>query len=545
MRLREGKTACRRVGFIGSQVLNDLDVLTMAANAQTVMAGALPPQSALSQSPSEPAARATLDGRQVSSPLAQFDQYMANVKKTPVMPTDMLIARAREAYRAKYNILQTLSHFPPCAQSIVEQFEHYEQSGFKLSGFIESYGDQSLAAKDALLELNTLHGKGKVEDALGEEDARRRGLKTLSEHCRAFRHAIDNGDAPARAKLKKRISHSFLYFGFRTSEFERLCKIFEDISFEMQRFADLFVAMATKREHLHVLDRLTDHDVQALTKTVPVENRHRFYIEATRLRRRLDDIGLSMRECISLRADYDFCKAEMNRINNRIVESNLLLAARQAIRQNPHDDRLFDACQDANEGLIIAVSRFSYWKGYKFATYACRWIDQRLQRNRQQTVNSDFPVPISIVMRGTKINRVRHKHGEHIGNRPLTAAQVAREVGCTREQVDEVAVAYNAVTNSEEVVAALPCDQTSASSLVEDDERRRIVAEALHLLDDTRREVCRLRWGLGDGMPRSLNEVGAVLGLSIERVRNIETEVLRKLARCSLVGRMRELVFEE
>jgi RNA polymerase sigma factor (sigma-70 family) len=110
--------------------------------------------------------------------------------------------------------------------------------------------------------------------------------------------------------------------------------------------------------------------------------------------------------------------------------------------------------------------------------------------------------------------------------------------------VDEVAVAFNALTNAEEVAMAVPCEVTSASSLAEESEIQSVVREALDMLPDTKREVCRLRWGIGDIEPMSLHEIGRVLGLSTERVRNIETEGKQFLARCSLAGRMRELLVE-
>jgi len=517
----------------------------MAVQAEVVSAEALPHENA--QHTASLAAN-NLTGvdafrRPVFNPRDQFDRYMADVKRTELMSPSTLIMVARQSYQARYEIYKTLSQFPPCADAVVEQFECYEREGFQLSGFIDSYGDQSVEAKDALAMLNERLGQGKVENSLEEEESRRRGLEMLRAHWQLYKDADPAMRANRNSMVRKRLSHTFLYFGFRYAEFERLCRIFEDVTFEVQRFADLFVALVPDTAFLHILDRFTDDDVQAIMHKINGPDQQRFYRDASRLRQRLQDIGLSIRECIELRSDYEYHKKEIDRLNNSIVEANLLLSASRAIRQRPHDDRLFDTCQEANEGLITAVNRFSYWKGYKFATYACRWIDQRLQRNRQHTVNSDFPVPISIVNRGFKINQVREKHGESAGARPLTAAQVAKRVGCSREQVDEVTVAFNALSHSEELAMAIPCEQTSASSLAELSEVQTIVRKALELLPDKKkREVCRLRWGIGDFEPLSLSEVGKVMGLSTERVRNIESECMKALSRCTLSGQMRELI---
>lgn len=515
----------------------------MAAQAELSLDAAAPLPPSTTPELGIPKAANDNHGRQpVFSPKDQFNRYMADVKRTALMSPEKLTQVARESYKCRYGILKTLSQFPPCAEALVDQFREYDAMGFKLNGFVDSYGDQSVAAKDALAMLNKDLGKGKVEDSLSEEDSRRRGLEMLRAHWQAFKHADASVRQSATSPVRKRLSHTFLYFGLRHEEFTRLCNIFEETTFEIQRFADLFVSLATQSAHLHILDHFTDEDVQAITRVVPEQDRRRFFADATRLRQRLQDTGLSIRECIVLRSDYDHHKREMERLNNEIVEANLLLAARQAIRQRPHDDRLFDACQEANMGLLKAVNLFSYWKGYKFATYACQWINQRLQLNKQATVNSDFPVPVSIVNRGVKIHKAREQHGEHLGNRPLTAAQVAQEIGCTPSQVDEVAVAFSAVTNAEEVAVAVPCESTSASSLAEESEVQVIVREALSTLPEKKREICRLRWGIGTKEPLSLAEIGKVFQLSTERVRDIECEGLRFLSRCSYASRMRELL---
>lgn len=477
----------------------------------------------------------------VFSPRDQFDRYMTEVKRTPIMSHQTLTEVARASYKARYEMLKILSEFPPCAEAVVEQFGHYSAMGFKYNGFLDSYGDQSVTAKDALAALNGELGQGKVEDTLAEEEALRRGLELLKGYWQAFRDADPRHRQSTGSLIRKRLSNSFLYCGFHHEEFARLCKIFEDNTFEVQRFADLFMSLATERRHMHILDRFTEEDLHAITANVPEENRRRFFIEASQLKHRLDSIGLSMRECLALRADYDDHKAERDRLNNSIVEANLLFAARQAINQRPHDDRLFDACQEANEGLIKAVNRFAYWKGYAFTTYACRWIDNFLQRNRQSTANSDFPVPISIVIRGTKINRVREQHGESRGARPLTASQVAEKVGCSRAQVDEVSVAFNALTNCEEVAMGIPCEHTSAHGMAETAELQSVVNNALLELTEQQRQVCILRWGIGGKDPMTLREISKTLGLSTERVRMIEGECLLELAQSPLIGKMYDL----
>lgn len=479
--------------------------------------------------------------RTSSNPRDLFDRYMADVKKTALLPADELKAIARESYRAKYEILKVLSDFPPCAEALAEQYHYHREKGFQMGNFLDSYGDQSLQAKDALAEANERLGKDAVEDAIEDEELRYQALKTFSAYVGIYQNAEPHVRRSSCSAVRKHISSTFRFFGLRHDEFVRQCKIFEDITYEVQRFADMLIEMATCKDHLTILDKLTEDDIDRIARRIRCEDRQRFHVEATRLCRRLDAIGLSLRECTTLRSDYQHHKTIMETQNNRIVEANLLLAAREAIRQRPEDDRLFDVCQEANEGLMQAAMRFAYWKGFAFSTYACQWIGQRLGREKARTHNSDFPIPFSIATRAAKICKIREEHGEYMGEQPLSVSEIAKKANCTVAQVDEVSVAYNALTNCEMVAAAVPCDSGDASTFAEQENLKAVVHKALARMPQPKQDICRQRWGIGSTKTMTLQQLASEYDLTIERVRKIEMEGLKFLRSCSYSDSMREL----
>ena len=475
-------------------------------------------------------------------PRELFDRYMADVKKTALLSPEKLNAIAREAYIARYKVLKTLSLFPPCSSALIEQFQFHRDKGFTLGNFLTGYGDQSVEAKDALAQFNKDLGKDVADDTIEDEELLDLALNNLAAYSKVYKNAEPHVRRSPNSAIRKKISETYRYIGLRYAEYERHCDLFEQLTHEVQRFADFFLSLATQPEHLGLLDRFSEADINKVATKVPCESRRQFHIEATRLRLLLDDIGLSIRECLELRADYDFHRAEQERAVNEIIKSNLLLSARQAIRQRPEDDRLFDTCQEANEGLIIAAYRYDYWKGFAFSTYACHWINQRLGREKNRTINSDFAVPVSIATRATKIFRLREKAGEYHGAPQLTAAQIASKVNCTVAQVDEAQTAYNAITNCEELYTSIPCHKTDASCVAQHADMKKVVREALDTLPGNKREICKLRWGIDTKAPMTLAQLSERFDITVERVRLIEHEGLAFLRKCSYSDDLRDLL---
>ncbi|MDX3497173.1 RNA polymerase sigma factor [Streptomyces turgidiscabies] len=266
--------------------------------------------------------------------------------------------------------------------------------------------------------------------------------------------------------------------------------------------------------------------------------------EEVDLARRVE-AGLFAEEKLRLASDLDSQLAlDLDRLvvlgrmaKRRLIEANLRLVVSVAKRYVGRGLTMLDLVQEGNLGLIRAVEKFDYARGYKFSTYATWWIRQAMSRALADQART-IRVPVHVVELINRVVRVQRRMLQERGYEP-TPEEVAAHLDLLPERVSEVLrlaqepVSLHAPVGEE--------DDVALGDLIEDGDAASPVESAAFLLlrehleavlstlGERERKVVQLRYGLADGRPRTLEEIGRIFGVTRERIRQIESKTLNKL----------------
>ena len=372
-----------------------------------------------------------------------------------------------------------------------------------------------------------------------EEQRKRKSLEGFEK-----RHDVRDLIARGKAKGKLTSNEIFEIIDEADCDVEQMEKIYETLEsngIEVTGYMDEDPTKITSMESLGAYE--TDDDDESLTaEGIIVDDPVRMYLK---------EIG----KVDLLDSDREIVLAEKmangdEEAKNILVESNLRLVVSIAKRYVGRGMFFLDLIQEGNLGLMKAVEKFDYTKGYKFSTYATWWIRQAITRaiaDQARTIR----IPVHMVETINKVLRVSRQLLQELG-REATTEEIAAEMNMTPERVRDIMKLAQEPVSLETPIGEeedshlgdfipdddAPAPQDSASYTLLKEE----IAEVLHTLTPREEAVLRLRFGLDDGHTRTLEEVGEVFQITRERIRQIEAKALRKLRHPSRSKRLKDFL---
>ncbi|HEL2740556.1 TPA: RNA polymerase sigma factor RpoD [Legionella pneumophila] len=513
--------------------------------------------------------------------------YMREMGTVELLTREGEIRIAKRIEEGIYQVLKSLAHYPETVQLVLEDYDRFLAEEIRLNEIISGFADvdEEIAPatnigsmldeeqqEEILLDVDEEDEDGEggisdVDDGPNPEQAKiyfdelreafEKAMKALKEHGRTNKKTVELLDSMSESFLKlkltsrqvDKLTRHFRQLRNHIREFERsimrLC--IEKARIPRKLFIDTFPGQETD---LGWLETIISKHAKKLDLQRIEENREEILRLQSKLASFEIEYGLTISEIKDINRKMSIGEAKARRAKKEMVEANLRLVISIAKKYTNHGLQFLDLIQEGNIGLMKAVDKFEYRRGYKFSTYATWWIRQAITRSIADQART-IRIPVHMIETINKLNRISRQILQETG-REATPEELAEKMELSEDKIRKVLKIAKEPISMETPVGddddshlgdfiednniESPIDMATAEGL------REATLEILETLTPREAKVLRMRFGIEMNTDHTLEEVGKQFDVTRERIRQIEAKALRKLRHPSRSEKLRSFL---